>query len=40
LIRGQPKRVRVLFDVKVARYVERILWHPTQKFRRTAAGWR
>jgi predicted DNA-binding transcriptional regulator YafY len=30
--------VRILFDAKVARYVERVMWHPTQKFRRTAAG--
>jgi predicted DNA-binding transcriptional regulator YafY len=38
LIRGEPTQVRVLFDAKVARYVERVMWHPTQKFRRTAAG--
>jgi predicted DNA-binding transcriptional regulator YafY len=38
LIRGEPTRVRILFDAKVARYVERVMWHPTQKFRRTAAG--
>jgi predicted DNA-binding transcriptional regulator YafY len=38
LIRGEPTRVRILFDAKVARYVERVLWHPTQKFRRTGAG--
>lgn len=38
LIRGEPTKVRILFDPKVARYVERIMWHPTQKFRRTAAG--
>jgi predicted DNA-binding transcriptional regulator YafY len=30
--------VRILFDAKVARYVERVLWHPTQRFKRTAAG--
>jgi predicted DNA-binding transcriptional regulator YafY len=38
LIRGRPTKVRILFDPKVARYVERVMWHPTQKFRRTAAG--
>ena len=39
LIRGsEVTRVRILFDPKVARYVERILWHPTQRFKRTAAG--
>jgi predicted DNA-binding transcriptional regulator YafY len=38
LIRGEPTRVRILFDPKVARYVERVMWHPTQRFRRTAAG--
>jgi predicted DNA-binding transcriptional regulator YafY len=39
LIRGaEVTRVRILFDTKVARYVERIMWHPTQKFRRTTAG--
>ncbi len=38
LIRGEPTRVRILFDAKVARYVERVLWHPTQRFKRTAAG--
>ena len=30
--------MRILFDAKVARYVERVLWHPTQRFKRTAAG--
>jgi predicted DNA-binding transcriptional regulator YafY len=39
LIRGsEVTRVRILFDPKVARYVERVLWHPTQRFKRTAAG--
>jgi predicted DNA-binding transcriptional regulator YafY len=38
LIRGEPTRVRILFDAKVARYVERVLWHPTQRFKRTTAG--
>ena len=38
LIRGEPTRVRILFDAKVARYIERVLWHPTQTFKRTAAG--
>jgi predicted DNA-binding transcriptional regulator YafY len=39
LIRGpEVTRVRIQFDAKVARYVERVLWHPTQRFKRTAAG--
>jgi predicted DNA-binding transcriptional regulator YafY len=38
LIRGEPTRVRILFDAKVARYVERVLWHPTQRFKRTPVG--
>jgi predicted DNA-binding transcriptional regulator YafY len=39
LIRAsEVTRVRILFDPKVARYVERVLWHPTQRFKRTAAG--
>jgi predicted DNA-binding transcriptional regulator YafY len=39
LIRGSDvTRVRILFDPKVARYVERVMWHPTQRFKRTAAG--
>src|SRR5262249_27746021 len=32
LIRGEPTRVRILFDPKVARYVQRRQWHPTQRF--------
>jgi len=35
LIRGEPTRVRILFDAKVARYVQRRQWHPSQRFRRT-----
>jgi predicted DNA-binding transcriptional regulator YafY len=39
LIRGpEATRVRILFDAKVARYVERVLWHPTQRFKRTTKG--
>jgi proteasome accessory factor B len=38
LMRGEPTRVRILFEPKVARYVERVMWHPTQKFVRVAAG--
>ena len=30
--------MRIVFDAKVARYVERVQWHPTQRFRRTSAG--
>jgi predicted DNA-binding transcriptional regulator YafY len=39
LIRGKEvTRVRVRFDDKVARYVQRRMWHPTQRFRRVAGG--
>src|SRR5262249_41988628 len=39
LIRGKEvTRVRIRFDDKVARYVQRRMWHPTQKFRRVAGG--
>lgn len=38
LIGGPPTRVRVLFGPKVARYVQRRQWHPTQRFRRSADG--
>src|SRR4051812_26077032 len=33
LFRGEPTRVRIVFDPKVARYVQRRQWHPTQRFR-------
>jgi len=38
LIRGEPARVRILFDPKVARYVQRRQWHPSQRFRRVDGG--
>jgi predicted DNA-binding transcriptional regulator YafY len=38
LIRGEATRVRILFDEKVARYVQRRQWHPSQRFRRVAGG--
>jgi len=38
LIRGEPTRLRILFDAKVARYVQRRQWHPTQRFRRVDGG--
>jgi proteasome accessory factor B len=38
LIRGEPSRVRILFGPKVARYVQRRQWHPTQQFRRVDGG--
>jgi predicted DNA-binding transcriptional regulator YafY len=38
LIRGEPAHVRVLFDPKVAAYLQRRLWHPTQRFRRVPEG--
>jgi len=39
LIRGpEVTRVRVWFDDKVARYVQRRQWHPTQRFHRADGG--
>ena len=39
LIRGKEvTRVRIWFDDKVARYVQRRMWHPTQRFRRSRAA--
>jgi proteasome accessory factor B len=38
LFRGAPTRVRILFDSKVAAYLERRLWHPTQRFRHVPEG--
>lgn len=38
LIKGAPVRARVFFTDKVARYIRRRLWHPTQKFRRVPGG--
>ena len=39
LIRGrETTRVRVRFDAQVARYVQRRVWHPTQKFRARPDG--
>ena len=38
LIRGEPTFVRILFDAKVARYVQRRQWHPTQRFRGVRGG--
>jgi len=39
LIRGKDvTRVRIWFDDKVARYVQRRMWHPTQRFRRAAGA--
>jgi predicted DNA-binding transcriptional regulator YafY len=39
LIRGKEvTRVRIRFDEKVARYVQRRMWHPTQKFRPVQGG--
>lgn len=39
LIRGEDAtQVRIWFDEKVARYVQRRMWHPTQQFRRAAGG--
>ena len=38
LIRGKPALVRILFDAKVAPYVRRRQWHPSQRFRRVSGG--
>jgi len=39
LIRGKEvTKVRLWFDDKVARYVQRRMWHPTQAFRKVAGG--
>jgi proteasome accessory factor B len=39
LIRGKvTTRVRIRFDEKVARYVQRRMWHPTQAFRKLPGG--
>jgi predicted DNA-binding transcriptional regulator YafY len=39
LIRGSdPEVVRIHFDKSVARYVQRRMWHPTQKFRQVEQG--
>jgi predicted DNA-binding transcriptional regulator YafY len=38
LIKGPPVRARIFFTDKVARYVTRRLWHPSQKFRRRSGG--
>jgi predicted DNA-binding transcriptional regulator YafY len=39
LFRGKEvTRVRIRFDEKVARYVQRRMWHPTQTFKKLAGG--
>jgi proteasome accessory factor B len=38
LIAGTPTRVRVFFDEKVARFVRRRQWHPTQKISSVPGG--
>jgi predicted DNA-binding transcriptional regulator YafY len=38
LIKGPRARVRIFFTEKVARYVRRRLWHPSQKVRRAPGG--
>lgn len=38
LILGPKTRVRIFFDEKVARFVRRRQWHPTQKIRRVDRG--
>ena len=39
LFRGKEvTRVKILFDEKVARYVQRRMWHPTQRFKKAARG--
>jgi predicted DNA-binding transcriptional regulator YafY len=34
----ETTRVRIRFDQKVARYVQRRMWHPTQRFKKLAGG--
>jgi proteasome accessory factor B len=38
LIGGKPTRVRIFFDDKVARFVRRRTWHPTQKITKAEGG--
>jgi predicted DNA-binding transcriptional regulator YafY len=38
LIRGEPTRVRIAFDAKVAPYVRRRQWHRTQRFKAIPGG--
>lgn len=38
LIKGPAVRARVFFTERVARYVRRRLWHPSQKFRKVPGG--
>ena len=38
LIKGPPATVRVFFTEKVARYVTRRQWHPTQKVKKVPGG--
>ena len=38
LIKGAPAHVRVFFTEKVARYVTRRSWHPSQRVRRVPGG--
>ena len=38
LFRGEPARVRIWFDAKVAKYVQRRQWHSSQRFSRKADG--
>ncbi len=38
LFSGARERVRIFFDEKVARFVRRRLWHPTQKIRSVQGG--
>jgi predicted DNA-binding transcriptional regulator YafY len=38
LIGGPRTRVRIFFDEKVARFVKRRLWHPTQQIHRVSGG--
>jgi proteasome accessory factor B len=39
LIRGkETTRVRIRFEAQVARYVQRRMWHPTQRFKKLAGG--
>jgi proteasome accessory factor B len=38
LFGGKPERIRIFFDEKVARFVRRRTWHPSQRIRNAEGG--
>ena len=38
LFGGNPERIRIFFDERVARFVRRRTWHPSQRIRNTEGG--